>query len=207
MAVGDVRRRNSVRFDVDGTGPADYVLRNEYRQPRTSLRQARQHRIGGYTAGMLGNSGHLPPNDVEIVALLREHGVSPTTQRVEIARILLARPQHLSADQVSAQLARTGVSVSKATVYNTLGLFAERRLVRQVIVDASKVFYDSNMSPHHHFYNIDDGRLTDVAISDFNIDELPAPPPGTSAESVDIVIRTRNRAKLIDNSLRHIRTH
>ncbi len=79
--------------------------------------------------------------------------------------------------------------------------------MRQVIVDASKVFYDSNMSPHHHFYNIDDGRLTDVAISDFNIDELPAPPAGTSAESVDIVIRTRNRAKLIDNSLRYIRTH
>lgn len=113
VAVGDVCRRNSVRFDADGTGPAGYILRNEYRQPRTSLRLVRRHRIGGYTAGMLGNSGHLPPNDVEIVALLRDHGVSPTSQRVEIARILLARPQHLSADQVSAELARTGVSVSQ----------------------------------------------------------------------------------------------
>ena len=135
---------------------------------------------------------NLPVDKDAISDHLLGHGISPTAQRMAIARILLARRQHLSADQVLAQLVTNGVSVSKATIYNTLGLFAERLLVRQVIVDASKVFYDSNVSPHHHFYNVDDGELTDVDISELRIDDLPPAPAGTIAEMIDIVIRIRN---------------
>jgi len=129
-----------------------------------------------------------------IAAVLNEAGISPTAQRVEIAGILLERPQHLSADQVIAQLTARGVAVSKATVYNTLGLLAERGLVREVTVDATKVFYDSNTSPHHHFFNVDDGTLTDFASAEVSIERLPLAPPGTATERVDVVIRVRNRA-------------
>ena len=129
-----------------------------------------------------------------LAAILNDHGILPTVQRVEIAGILLASMQHLSAEQVLAKAASAGLAVSKATVYNTLGLFVDRGLVRQVIVDSTRVFYDSNTTPHYHFYNIDDGTLTDVETTHVAIEHLPAPPAGTVAEGVDIVIRLRNQA-------------
>jgi len=124
--------------------------------------------------------------------LLQKHGISLTAQRVEIAGILLSGRQHLSADQVLTRLDERGAAVSKATVYNTLGLFAQRGLIRQVIVDPTKVFYDSNVEAHHHFYNVDDGTLIDVDAAEVPIEQLPRPPEGTVAEAVDIVIRIRN---------------
>ena len=129
----------------------------------------------------------------DIPATLLRFGISPTPQRVEVAALLLERTQHLSADQVLARLLENDAPVSKATVYNTLGLFAERGLVREVMVDATKVFYDSNTLPHHHFFNIDDGSLLDVASGEVVIDQLPAAPAGTRTDSVDIVIRVRNQ--------------
>jgi Fur family transcriptional regulator, iron response regulator len=120
---------------------------------------------------------------------LHSHGISPTSQRVEIAQILLSERQHLSADQVVAKLNTKAAAVSKATVYNTLRLFAERGLVRQVIVDPAKVFYDSNMEPHHHLYNVNDGTLTDVNSLDLPLAQFPPLPVGTVIEAVDVVIR------------------
>lgn len=127
-----------------------------------------------------------------IQEVLSAAGISPTPQRVRIAGILLERTQHLSADQILARLAEADTSVSKATVYNTLGLFAERGLVREVIVDATKVFYDSNTSHHHHFYNVDDGTLTDFSAAEVVVEHLPAAPQGTSTDRIDVVVRVRN---------------
>ena len=82
--------------------------------------------------------------------------------------------------------------VSKATVYNTLGLFARKGLVRELVVDPSKVYYDPTTSPHHHFYNVDTGELMDMKDSELSLGELPALPEGTVTEAVDVVIRLRN---------------
>jgi Fur family transcriptional regulator, iron response regulator len=139
-------------------------------------------------------SALLPPIPrEEISATLLRFGISPTPQRVEVAALLLERTQHLSADQVLARLLENDAPVSKATVYNTLGLFAARGLVREVMVDATKVFYDSNTSPHHHFFNIDDGTLQDVPAGAVVIDQLPEAPTGTCTAGVDIFIRVRNQ--------------
>lgn len=105
---------------------------------------------------------------------------------------MLCERQHLSADQVLTQLNANGAAVSKATVYNTLGIFADRGLVRQVIVDPTKVFYDSNVEPHYHFYNVDDGTLIDVEAADVPLEQLPRVPDGTVTDAVDIIIRVRN---------------
>ena len=126
-----------------------------------------------------------------VVELLKEHAIQPTQQRVEIAQILFARPQHLSADQVLAAVNADGSLVSKATVYNTLGLFADKGLVREVIVDPNRVFYDSNTSTHHHFYNVDTGALTDIDADEVAISGLPSLPAGTLAEGVEVIIRVR----------------
>ena len=91
-------------------------------------------------------------NRDNIVDKLKSSGVTPTTQRVEIAQILFARPQHLSAEQILGMVNESSSTASKATVYNTLGLFAKKGLVKEVIVDPSKVFYDSNVTKHFHFF-------------------------------------------------------
>ena len=127
-----------------------------------------------------------------VVNLLKDAGITPTQQRIEIAQILFAQPQHLSAEQVLSQVNQKQSLVSKATVYNTLGLFASKNLIREVIVDPSKVFYDSNTQPHHHFFNVDTGMLKDIDSDAVRIDQLPNLPEGTVADGVDIIIRLRN---------------
>ena len=124
--------------------------------------------------------------------VLRRHGVNPTHQRIEIAFALFSRQEHLSADRILAIVNDRHSETSKATVYNTLNLFLEKRLVREVIVDPSKVFYDPNTEPHHHLYNIDTGELTDIDAGAIEISGLPPLPQGMVTAGVDIVVRVRS---------------
>lgn len=126
-------------------------------------------------------------------ALFERHGILPTPQRVEIASVLLERPQHLSADQLIERLRSTGSAVSKATVYNTLNLFSERGLVREVMVDPERKFYDSTTYPHHHFYNVDTGELSDIPEDRVSFQQLPELPEGTEQESVEVLIKVRGK--------------
>ncbi len=125
----------------------------------------------------------------ELTALLQRHGINPTAQRLEIARLLFARAEHLSADEVFVLVNKTATAVSKATVYNTLGLFAEHGLIREVIADPNKVFYDPNTAPHYHFYDVASGRLTDIDADGVHISGLPPLPEGARMEGVDVIIR------------------
>lgn len=125
-------------------------------------------------------------------ARLRQAGISPTVQRRRIAEVLLARPQHLSADEIMRLVNARGGAVSKATVYNTLRLFLERGLVNEVIVDPERVFYDSNTAQHHHFYNEDSGELTDFTAGELRISGIPSLPPGTVSSAMDLIVRVRS---------------
>jgi Fur family iron response transcriptional regulator len=127
----------------------------------------------------------------EAALLLVGRGVLPTAQRVDIALVMLARPQHLSAEQIIAAIRAGGLKISKATVYNTLNLFRERGLVRTVDVDPTRQFYDSSTSAHHHFYNEDTGELTDIAPESVALNVHTALPPGTEQTGVDVVVRVR----------------
>lgn len=123
--------------------------------------------------------------------LLSERGVFPTPQRLDIAEVVLAQPQHLSADQIIARMRRMGSRVSKATVYNTLNLFCQRGLLRTVEVDPSRLFYDSTIEPHHHFFDVETGELVDIPLDSVQL-ALDAPlPEGTEQVGVDVVIRVR----------------
>ena len=124
--------------------------------------------------------------------LLRAHGINPTHQRIEIAHALFSRGEHLSADQILAIVNDRHSETSKATVYNTLNLFLEKKLIREVIVDPSKVFYDPNTMPHHHFYNVDTGELTDIDAGEIAISGLPQLPQGMVTEGIDIIVRVRS---------------
>ncbi len=129
----------------------------------------------------------------DILSMLKNHGVLPTPQRMEVAELLLDRPQHLSADKIIDRLRDAGSRVSKATVYNTLKLFSEKALVKECNVDPSRKFYDSAIHAHHHFYHVDTGELSDIPADQVSIKSLPNLPRGTELENVEILIRVRNR--------------
>jgi len=129
----------------------------------------------------------------DITDRLRRNGVSPTIQRIEVAEVLLDRPRHLAADQILDELHAAGSQISKATVYNTLRLFSEKGLVRELNVDASRTFYDSTTHPHHHFYHVDTGHLSDIPADQVTINGLPRLPKGTEKESVEVLIRIRDK--------------
>lgn len=128
----------------------------------------------------------------DIVRKLKEHDVLPTPQRVEVAAVLLDRPKHLSAEQIIDHLRARNSGVSKATVYNTLRLFGEKGLVKEVNVDASRKFYDSTTHAHHHFYHVDSGELSDIGEHEVRFMHLPELPAGTEQESIEVLIRIRD---------------
>ena len=128
----------------------------------------------------------------ELIQILRDRHITPTRQRIEIAHALFSRCEHLSADRVFSIVNGRACETSKATVYNTLNLFVDRRLIREVIVDPNRVFYDPNTTPHHHFYNVDTGELTDIDEADVRIAGLPQLPSGMTVEGVDVIVRIRS---------------
>lgn len=147
-----------------------------------------------YTCCMQKRPERQPLSQQQVIDLLAGHDIQPTLQRLEIAQALFARDQHLSADEVLKQVNQESARVSKATVYNTLGLFASKGLIREVIVDPSRVFYDPNTCDHHHFYNVDTGELMDIDADQLALMDLPALPEGTVADGVDVIIRIRNQS-------------
>ncbi len=124
---------------------------------------------------------------------LAESGIRPTAQRVRIAEILLSAPQHLSAEQILATLRKSGARVSKATVYNTLNLFAAHGLIRQLSVDGARAWFDSNVVPHYHFHDVETGALIDVPVPEVEFSRLPSAPPGMEVAGIDLVIRLRKK--------------
>lgn len=130
-----------------------------------------------------------------LVAMLRRHDVNPTHQRIEIAYALFGHGTHLSADQIMARVNDRHPETSKATVYNTLNLFLEKNLIREVIVDPNKVFYDPNTEPHYHLYDADTGELTDIDAAEVTISGLPQLPAGVVTEGVDVIVRVRSHPR------------
>ncbi|MGB0721706.1 MAG: Fur family transcriptional regulator [Gammaproteobacteria bacterium] len=141
---------------------------------------------------MATNTGIALADEQHVSDLLREHDIMPTQQRVGIARVMLARHQHLSAERLLDEVKHHQAGVSKATIYNTLGLFVSKGLVREVIVEAGRVFYDSNIEAHHHIFNVDSGTLSDIPAQAVNIEGLPDLPEGVRVDGIDVVVRVRN---------------
>lgn len=127
-----------------------------------------------------------------IVELLQQYDVTPTRQRIEIADYLFQKPQHLSAEDILEGVNADANRVSRATVYNTLGLFTGKGLVREILIDRERVFYDTNRSAHYHLYDVDSGELHDVKHSDIKVD-MPQLPEGMRVVSTDVIFRVSSK--------------
>jgi Fur family transcriptional regulator, iron response regulator len=125
---------------------------------------------------------------------LRRVGLRPTRQRVSLGWLLFAKgDRHVSAEMLYEEAMRARVPVSLATVYNTLHQFTEAGLLRQLAVDGSKAYFDTNASDHHHFFIEKDDVLIDVPGEGISVAELPAPPEGYEIARVDVVVRLRRK--------------
>src|SRR5690606_11361925 len=115
-----------------------------------------------------------------------------TRQRVALAELLFGGPhRHVSAEQLHAEALGASVNVSLATIYNSLHQFREAGLLREVAVDASRSYFDTDTSDHHHFYLEDEQRVIDIPSSSIVIQNLPEPPAGTNITHVDVVVRVK----------------
>ncbi|WP_445466603.1 iron response transcriptional regulator IrrA [Faunimonas sp. B44] len=123
---------------------------------------------------------------------LRAAGLRPTRQRVALGRILFARGhRHISAEELHDEAGGRGVRVSLATIYNTLHQFTEAGLLRQVTIDATRTYFDTNVGDHHHFFVEGENRLIDFE-GEVDVARLPEPPEGMEITSVEVVVRVRH---------------
>ena len=120
-------------------------------------------------------------------------GLRPTRQRMALAGLLVGdgRDRHVTAESLFEAAAGSGEKVSLATVYNTLKAFCDAGLLREITVDGSKSYFDTNMSDHPHFYWEDEHRLSDAPAEQLEIARVPDAPEGAEIASVDVVIRLR----------------
>ena len=121
---------------------------------------------------------------------LRAVGLRPTRQRLALAKLLFEGVnRHTTAEVLHAEALRADIRVSLATVYNTLHQFTTVGLLREIIVDASRSYFDTNTSEHHHFFVEETGRLDDISGDQIIVSELPEAPEGTSVKRVDVIVR------------------
>ncbi len=127
-----------------------------------------------------------------LTAVLRMAGLRPTKQRVALAELLFAGShRHVSAEALHLEAKNEQIGVSLATIYNTLHQFSQAGLVREINVDATKSYYDTNTSDHHHFYFEEENIVTDIPVDSIAITGLPDAPEGMEIANVDVVIRVK----------------
>jgi Fur family iron response transcriptional regulator len=130
----------------------------------------------------------------DVKAMLREVGLRPTRQRMALGWILFGKgDRHISAEMLYEEATRAKVPVSLATVYNTLHQFTEVGLLRQVAVDGSKAYFDTNASNHHHFFVEGEEALLDIPDADAIVGKMPAAPAGYEIARIDVVVRLRKK--------------
>ena len=123
---------------------------------------------------------------------LRDAGLRPTRQRVELAGHLFRGPdRHVTAESLHDEVVKAGIQVSLATVYNTLHQFTAAGLLRQVIVDAARGYFDTNTGDHQHFFLEDEGTLIDIPGDEIAVSGVPTPPAGLTVDRVDVVVRVK----------------
>src|SRR5690606_8926118 len=132
----------------------------------------------------------LNTTEFDLEQFLRQAGLRPTRQRLALGALLFGSgDRHVTAEMLHAEAVGAGERVSLATVYNTLHQFKRAGLLREIAIDGSKAYFDTNTSNHNHFLIESEGRLVDIPGANITIDQLPEPPAGMRISHIDVVIR------------------
>ena len=128
-----------------------------------------------------------------IIERLKGAGLRPTRQRLALAKLLFdGGDRHITAETLHAEVLAANVRVSLATVYNALHQFTRAGLLREVVVDSSRAYFDTNTSGHHHFFDEDTGELSDIPDGTVSLSSLPGAPEGKILSGVEVVVRLRS---------------
>lgn len=131
-----------------------------------------------------------PPHNRDVPQLLRKAGLRPTRQRLALGGLLFSgEDRHVTAEQLHAEVVGLGEHVSLATVYNTLHQFKRAGLVRELAIEGSRAYFDTNTSNHNHFYLEREGELIDIPSSAIAVSGIPTPPEGMRVAHIDVVVR------------------
>lgn len=138
---------------------------------------------------MTENTSHTRPYS-GVIAHLKQAGLRPTRQRIALAKLLFeGENRHVTAEDLHAETRAAGVSVSLATIYNSLHQFTDAGIMREVVVEAGRSYFDTNTGDHHHFFHEDTGSLEDIPTELINVSALPAAPQGKSVQRVEVIVR------------------
>lgn len=145
-------------------------------------------------AATMTGAKHRSTDEAGLAARLRSHGMRPTRQRLELARLMFgAGDRHLSAESLHAEAVAAGVDVSLATVYNTLNQFTAAGLLREVAIEGHKACFDTNTSNHFHYYLEPEGRLIDIPTDELDVVGLPDAPDGMAVTRIDVIVRLERK--------------
>ena len=129
----------------------------------------------------------------QILDRLKSVGLRPTRQRLALAKLLFENEsRHVTAEQLHGEAIDAGIKVSLATVYNSLHQFTKAKLLREVVVESGRAYFDTNTSDHHHLLNEDTGELFDISNNDIQFSAFPSAPCGTKIDRIDIIVRVKS---------------
>ncbi|HVY58111.1 MAG TPA: Fur family transcriptional regulator [Xanthobacteraceae bacterium] len=148
----------------------------------------------GRPAALRSDRNGCPWHDVK--TMLRDVGLRPTRQRMALGWIMFAKgDRHVTAEMLYEEATKAKVPVSLATVYNTLHQFTEVGLLRQIAVDGSKTYFDTNVSEHHHFYVEGENELVDIPDAEVLVGRMPTAPEGYEIARIDVVVRLKRKER------------
>jgi Fur family transcriptional regulator, iron response regulator len=134
----------------------------------------------------------VPESSKAVLERLRGVGLRPTRQRLDLARLLFGGgDRHFTAEQLHGEALAAAIGVSLATVYNTLHQFTDAGLLREVVVEPGRSYFDTNTADHHHFYWESSGEVQDIPGEEVVVTGLPLPPAGTEIRRVEVIVRVR----------------
>jgi Fur family iron response transcriptional regulator len=126
----------------------------------------------------------------KVLNQLRKVGLRPTRQRLALAKLLFeSGNRHVTAEILHAEAQEANIQVSIATVYNTLHQFTSVGLLREIFVDSQRLYFDTYIADHHHFFHEESGRLEDIPGDQIVVSSMPSPPHGTKVKRVEVIVR------------------
>ena len=125
--------------------------------------------------------------------LLRDHHITPTKQRLDIADIVFRKHQHFTAVELIDRVKTAKLPISQATVYNTLCIFESKGLLKTIDLQNDCKFYDTNLESHHHVYNTSTNKLTDISLDKIEFSKIPEIPKNLELEQTEVLIKVRNK--------------
>lgn len=132
---------------------------------------------------------------MDVAGLLKRAGLRPTRQRMALGALLFGSgDRHLTAEMLHMEAIQHSIPVSLATVYNTLHQFTALGMLREVVVEPARSYFDTNTADHHHFFHERTGQLADIPGDQVQLSRLPAAPDGTQVARVDVIVRVRDSA-------------